>query len=68
MYIIRMRLHLGLVDKKYKKSKDWKSVIVGVWAAPGAPETQGLRGSRGRPNPSTIRVGEGRFSAITASK
>ncbi len=45
--------------------KDWKSVIFGVWAAPGAPEIlakgggatflKGLQGPRGHPDPQNDR-------------
>ncbi len=47
-------------NKNNLKIKERESIIFGVWAAPGAPETlpknegqspQGLRGPRGRPDP-----------------
>ena len=61
-------LHFGLVIF-LEFVKDWKSVILGVWVAPGALETlqkgggrspppafcKGLRGPRGRPDPQNDR-------------
>ncbi len=57
-------LWLGL--KNLKLLKDWTSVILAVWVAPGALETlqkggapttfgKGLRGPRGRPDPNNDR-------------
>ena len=36
------------------KRHRWRPDRVGVWAAPGAPETLGLRGPRGGPDPNTM--------------
>ncbi len=47
-------LHFGLVNKFWTLIKDWKSVIVGVWVAPGALET--LQEGGGRSTPPFARV------------